>query len=691
MPTIIDNVELDETNVEFNYASDFVKHTDRLVYLTGKAGTGKTTFLKYLRETTTKNTVVLAPTGVAAINAGGQTIHSFFQLPFGPFVINDKRLRTSKDLGDIDDTTIYTTFKYRDEKKIIIQELELLVIDEISMVRSDTLDVIDKVLRVFRKKPSLPFGGVQVILIGDTFQLPPIADFEQWEILKDYYTSPFFFDSKVVTENKPIYIELKKIYRQKEQEFIDLLNKIRVNQINDIELNSLNAKYNPTFSSNGIDNHIILSTTNAKVNQTNSTKLDELTTELKIYPGEITGTFPKDSKGSYVLPTEENLHLKEGAQVMILKNDTGEFKRYFNGKIGKILSLSDNKIIVEFSDLTKVQVEKASWNNIQYTWNKEKQRIEEKVVGTFTQYPLRLAWSITVHKSQGLTFERVYADLGSAFEDGQVYVALSRCTTLSGLVLKTQIPRSKIRTNKNVIEFAKTETPSTLIVEELNSGKADFYYKKVREEVKSLNFTEAYNNYLIAIKFRNDTETDKFKKYFNITATKLGSFKGKFTNTLHELNKTIIENEKHETTIESIETEKNNLILKINEQNKAIKLLLEKISKSEKENTEKDADIASLILVKNDLENKLRLSKGKLEKQKLDNNELKDELGVVKELHNEIKIEKNKLIKVNSNINSTIKEQENKIAKLEEKLQNTEAEVTRQKNIKWYQKLNGKK
>lgn len=198
MATIIDNVELDETNLEFNYASDFIKHTDRLVYLTGKAGTGKTTFLKYLRETTTKNTVILAPTGVAAINARGQTIHSFFQLPFGPFVLNDKRLRTSKDFGDLDDTTIYTTFKYKEEKKIIIEQLELLVIDEISMVRSDTLDVIDRVLRVFRKKTNLPFGGVQVILIGDTFQLPPIADFEQWEILKDYYASPFFFNSKGV-------------------------------------------------------------------------------------------------------------------------------------------------------------------------------------------------------------------------------------------------------------------------------------------------------------------------------------------------------------------------------------------------------------------------------------------------------------------------------------------------------------
>lgn len=301
MATIIDNITLDETNEEFNYASDFVTHTDRLVYLTGKAGTGKTTFLKYLKETTNKNVVILAPTGVAAINAGGQTIYSFFQIPFGPFVINDKRLRTSKDFDDTDETTIYSTFRYREDKRIILEKLELLVIDEISMVRCDTLDVIDRVLKVFRKKPHLPFGGVQVILIGDTFQLPPIANFEQWEILKDFYQSPFFFSSKIVIENQPIYIELKKIYRQKEQEFIDLLNKIRVNQITEVKLSKLNQKYNPTFSANGSNNHIILSTTNAQVNQTNTTKLDELKTELKVFEGEITGTFPKDSRGNYVL------------------------------------------------------------------------------------------------------------------------------------------------------------------------------------------------------------------------------------------------------------------------------------------------------------------------------------------------------------------------------------------------------
>lgn len=508
MTTVIDNITLDETNVEFNYASDFVKHTDRLVYLTGKAGTGKTTFLKYLKETTNKNVVILAPTGVAAINAGGQTIHSFFQIPFGPFVINDKRLRTSKDFGETDETTIYSTFRYREDKRIILEKLELLVIDEISMVRCDTLDVIDRVLKVFRKKPHLPFGGVQVILIGDTFQLPPIADFEQWKILKDFYQSPFFFSSKIVIENQPIYIELKKIYRQKEQEFIDLLNKIRVNQITDVELSELNQKYNPTFSANGTNNHIILSTTNAQVNQTNTTKLDELKNELKVFAGEIIGTFPKDSRENYVLPTELNLHLKVGAQVMTLKNSTG----YFNGKIGKISSLDNNKIIVEFANQQKAQIEKASWNNVKYTWNKEKKKIEEEIIGTFTQYPLRLAWAITVHKSQGLTFENVYADLGSAFEDGQVYVALSRCTSYNGLVLKSQIPRSKIKASSKVIEFAKTETPSTLIVQELNSGKADFYYKKVREEITVLNFSEAYDNFIKAIKFRNDIETDLFRK-----------------------------------------------------------------------------------------------------------------------------------------------------------------------------------
>ena len=694
----IDNIELDKDNIEFNYASEFVKHTDKLVYLTGKAGTGKTTFLKSLKSNTSKNTVILAPTGVAAINAGGQTIHSFFHLPFGPFVVNDKRLRTSKDLGDLDNTTIYSTFKYRDDKKIIIEQLELLIIDEISMVRCDTLDVIDNILRVFRKKPFLPFGGVQVILIGDTFQLPPIADFAQWEILKDYYDSPFFFSSKIVAENKPIYIELKKIYRQKEQEFIDLLNKIRVNQINETELNELNKKYNPTFSANGIDDHIILSTTNAQVNQTNATKLDELKSETTIFEGEITGTFPKDSKGNFVLPTEQNLHLKIGAQVMILKNDSGGIKRYFNGKIGKISSLEDDKIIVEFSDENKVQIEKTSWNNIQYIWNKEKRKIEETTIGTFTQYPLRLAWAITVHKSQGLTFERVYADLGSAFEDGQVYVALSRCTAMSGLVLKSQIRRNKIRTNNKVIEFAKTETPSTLIVQELNSGKADYFYRRIREDIKTLNFNEAYNNFIKALKFRNDIETEIFKKYFVTTANKFVSYKSKQELLFTDYQGVKSEEKEIKAKLLIIENQNIEFKNKIEEQNRGLKLLLEKTRDYEK-------------LVENELNKTKKLNddivqlKTENEKYKTENLTYKAEIQHLENKKNELKkIKETKVLEINLLNKENIK-LENKISNFENEIiglktnqniledinRKNEIEIERQKKLKWYQKLIGKK
>ena len=377
MATVIDNITLDETNVEFNYASDFVKHTDRLVYLTGKAGTGKTTFLKYLRETTTKNTVILAPTGVAAINAGGQTIHSFFQIKPSVYVPNDKRLRTKPDINDGDKSTIYDHFKYFKERLEIIRGMELLVIDEISMVRCDLIDVVDRLLRVFRNRESEPFGGVQVILIGDTFQLPPIADFNQWSLLQPYYKSPFFFSSKVIEQNKPVYIELKKIYRQNEQEFIDLLNRVRVNQVSVNELNLLNSKYNPTFSPNKHSNYITLATHNKLVDSTNLTNLAELPTELKLFEATVTGLFPDN-----IMPTDRILQLKEGSQIMFIKNDKA--KRYYNGKIAKIRKIENNKIVVEFSEDNEITVEKQEWNNIKYTWNEKEKKIEEEIIGTFT-------------------------------------------------------------------------------------------------------------------------------------------------------------------------------------------------------------------------------------------------------------------------------------------------------------------
>jgi len=332
MTETVNDIQLDKENIEFYNAAEFVRHTDKLVYLTGKAGTGKTTFLKYIRNTTDKNTVVLAPTGVAAINAGGVTISSFFQIPFGPFVPNDSRLRTNS-IGTENNETIYTTFKYSEDKRKIIENLEVLIIDEISMVRADMLDVVDKILGVFRRKPYLPFGGVQVILIGDTFQLPPIADDEQWRILSQFYKTPFFFSSKILEQNTPLYIELKKIYRQSEKEFIDLLNRVRVSQVTHNDFTILNAKYNPTFSGNGSD-YIILATHNQIVNETNLTKLNQLETELFTYQANVTGIFPDKHK-----PTDHILKLKIGAQIMFIKNDTGEYKRYFNGKIGKIKEL----------------------------------------------------------------------------------------------------------------------------------------------------------------------------------------------------------------------------------------------------------------------------------------------------------------------------------------------------------------
>ncbi|WP_026714130.1 ATP-dependent DNA helicase [Flavobacterium daejeonense] len=642
MTETVDNIELDKENIEFNNAAEFVRHTDKLVYLTGKAGTGKTTFLKYIKDTTNKSTVILAPTGVAAINAGGVTIHSFFQIPFGPFVPDDSRLRTTAT-GTENRETIYTTFRYREDKREIIENLELLIIDEISMVRADMLDVIDRILKVFRKKPYLPFGGVQVILIGDTFQLPPIADNEQWSILSQFYKTPFFFSSKIIEQNTPLYIELKKIYRQNEQEFIDLLNRVRVSQVNTNDFSVLNAKYNPTFSGNGSD-YIILATHNNIVNETNLTKLNQLTTELFTYEANVTGTFPDKHK-----PTDHYLKLKVGAQIMFIKNDTGEYKRFYNGKIGKIKELEEATITVVFDDESEVEVERAVWDNIQYSYNREQKKIVEEIVGTFEQFPIRLAWAITVHKSQGLTFEKVIADLGRAFAPGQVYVALSRCTSFSGLMLKTQLNSYAIKTDPRVIEFAQNETPGTLITEQLNTGKADFYYKKAREDFGKGKIKSAFDFFKRALKFRNDIETDIFKKFIEVQGKRLLDFKHKNSSLIEQLELT--KNELSEAK-ENIELQKQELTeksTKISEQNSSIELLLGKTSEFE-----------------NEIE-RLKKALKQTEKKLSDSQIHSDGL-------------ETKLQKIESDLRNKNKEN-----------QTNKAEIERLKNLKWYDKLIGKK
>jgi hypothetical protein len=445
----------DTSNAMFQLAAEYINNTNRHVFLTGKAGTGKTTFLKYIREHTNKNTVIVAPTGVAAINAGGVTMHSFFQLPFGPYVPSGVSLFGLDNTGVTDTHALFRNIRFNYEKRELIREMELLVIDEVSMVRSDTLDAIDAILRHFREKPMQPFGGVQVLYIGDLFQLPPVMPDDQWALLRRHYEGPFFFHAHVMIEAPPLYIELKKIYRQKEAGFISILNGVRNCTLDWDQLESLNERYQPNFTGENDDEpYIVLTTHNRRADDINTARLNAMPGERFSFEGEIKGDFSDKA-----LPTDLLLNIKEGAQVMFIKNDLAEPRRYYNGKLATVKKvLEDDKIVVVLagSDETIV-LERETWRNIKYSWNKLEGKVDEEELGSFTQYPIRLAWAITIHKSQGLTFERAIIDAGNAFAPGQVYVALSRCTSLDGLVLQSRIHPSAIRTDPQVLAFAEKE------------------------------------------------------------------------------------------------------------------------------------------------------------------------------------------------------------------------------------------
>ncbi|HEY0739922.1 MAG TPA: helix-turn-helix domain-containing protein [Chryseosolibacter sp.] len=452
-------------NPAFELAADFVNNTSCPIFLTGKAGTGKTTFLKYIREHTRKKCVVVAPTGVAAINAGGVTMHSFFQLPFGPYI---PVTRSSQNGSVTDRLSLFQNMKMGSDKRELIRDLQLLIIDEVSMVRCDMLDAMDAILRHFRKKPHLLFGGVQVLFIGDLYQLPPVMPDGEWMILRDHYKSPFFFDSKALTNSSLVYIELKKIYRQNEQKFIDILNRIRNNQIEQSDLRTLNARYRVEPAPG--KKYITLTSHNYKADKINNEALNNLQGKLYQFEGSIDGEFPEKA-----LPTDIKLQLKVGAQVMFLRNDKSEEKRFYNGKLASVVQIDKDGVRVAMNDHgDELQLEKEVWENIKYSYNPVDEKIEEEKLGSFSQYPIRLAWAITIHKSQGLTFENAIIDAGDSFAPGQVYVALSRCVSLEGLILHSRIDPECISTHDAVIEFSNSEHPEEKLGQILQQEKNVF-------------------------------------------------------------------------------------------------------------------------------------------------------------------------------------------------------------------------
>lgn len=458
-------------NSELNLAYGFLQNTSENIFLTGKAGTGKTTFLHNLKKTCPKRMVVLAPTGVAAINAGGVTIHSFFQMPFGPWLPGNKAVTE----GDFRKGVSARYHKFSREKLNIIRSLDLIVIDEISMVRADLLDGIDELLRKFRNC-SRPFGGVQLLMIGDVMQLAPVVKDEEWEILKDHYQNPFFFSSRALEQSRYITIELKHIYRQSDQEFIDLLNKVRHGDKNPETIVKLNKRYSPGANSD-TDNGIILTTHNYQAKRINDDKMSKLQGNLYTFTAKIENEFPE-----YAYPTDLELQLKIGAQVMFVKNDSMPEKRYFNGKIGKIVSIEKEIIYVKCAgDQDTISVGPEVWQNAKYGLNDATGEIVETVTGTFSQYPLKAAWAITIHKSQGLTFDKVIIDAGAAFAHGQVYVALSRCRSLDGLTLSSPVSSRILINDSSVSQFTDKLSVNTPGEAELQKATLSYQHSLLYE------------------------------------------------------------------------------------------------------------------------------------------------------------------------------------------------------------------
>lgn len=442
----------------YDLAYEYVMHTNECIFLTGKAGTGKTTFLRRLQAECPKQTVVCAPTGVAAINAEGMTIHSLFQLPPQVFYPSDKQ----RDV-------IFREMRLTDRKLRMLRNLELLVIDEVSMVRADLLDMIDATLRHVRHRHHLPFGGVQMLFIGDLYQLSPVAREEEWGMLREYYSGPYFFQALIFRQLRPVYIELDKVYRQTNQDFVQILNEVRTNSLSAAGLEALNARYNPTYRDN---ESILLSTHNRKVDSINQQELAAIDKPTYTYEAKIEDNFPES-----MYPMDPTLTLKLGARVMFIKNDNAPEKAYYNGKLGTIVDIDDEHIYVLCEGEDKpIEVHQQTWENVRYVMDKERNdEIKTEVVGTYTHYPLRLAWAITIHKAQGLTFDKVIIDAADAFASGQVYVALSRCRTLEGITLLSRIPSSALTNARDVLNFTENQPSMEDVESRLTPAEVQYF------------------------------------------------------------------------------------------------------------------------------------------------------------------------------------------------------------------------